>query len=191
VLPLMATVLTGVAGSAVGLALGWTDAWPGRLAGRLLDLGLVVPPFLVILVVLHGWEASSLALVGAVAVSGVPFVARLARVSAARERTSGHAELARAAGESAVGVLWREVLPSVLVTVAADASLRYVGAIYLLATIGFLGFDSGDSWAAMVGANVDGARLNVWALAAPAVGIAALTVSVGVLADRGARRVAR
>jgi peptide/nickel transport system permease protein len=79
----------------------------------------------------------------------------------------------------------------VVITVAADAGLRYVGAIYLLATVGFLGFDSGDSWAAMVGANVDGARLNVWALAAPAAAIAALTVSVSVLADHAARRIAR
>jgi peptide/nickel transport system permease protein len=145
----------------------------------------------VMLVLLHGWEASSAAVVAAVAVSGVPFVARLARVSAARERASSHAELARAAGEPAVGVLWREVLPSVVVTVAADAGLRYVGAIYLLATIGFLGFDGGESWAAMVGANVEGARLNVWALAAPAAAIAALTVSVSVLADHAARRIAR
>lgn len=191
VLPLVATVLTGAVGIAVGLSLGWTAGAVARFAGRVLDLGLVVPPFLVLLVLLHGWDASPASLVVAVAVSGVPFVARLAQVSTARERASGHAELALAAGESTVGVLWREILPSVLVTVAADAGLRYVGSVYLLATVGFLGFDSGDSWAAMVGANVEGARLNAWALTAPAAAIATLTIPVSILADHAARHVTR
>lgn len=75
----------------------------------------------------------------------------------------------------------------------ADAGLRLVASLYLVATASFLGFGlqpPAADWGLMISENVSGMALTPWGVVAPAVLIGALAVSANLLVDRLARRLA-
>jgi peptide/nickel transport system permease protein len=87
-------------------------------------------------------------------------------------------------------VLRREILPNVLGTVLADAGIRLTASILILASVNFLGLGLQPpraDWALMISENRGGFSLQPWAVAAPALLIAFLTVSVNLVADAVAR----
>lgn len=108
--------------------------------------------------------------------------------------TAGYVEHAVALGERPLSVVWRELVPNVAGPLLADAGLRLIGGIYLVASASFLGFGAAPpatDWAQMISENVAGAVLNPWSVVLPAVLIAVLAISVDLLADRFERRIAR
>ena len=160
---------------------------------RLLDLFAVLPALLVALVLFHSFGAQAWVLALAVIVSSVPFTARYARAAAHPVIHGPWVEQARAIGEPPLAILVHDVLPNLARPLCADAGLRFIGAICLVAAAGFLGFSPPPpavDWGSMIAANIDGAALNAWAAVAPSLMILLLTVPANLLADRFARRVA-
>lgn len=193
-LPVLATLL----GTAVGVALGLLTGWyPGRAAAAVTRAGellLAIPPLLLTVLAVYAFADSGLAvLVSVVALLGVPATVRYARAATVTVAGRGYVDHAVALGESTPAVLVREVLPAMLGPVLADAGLRLVAAVYVVASLGFLGvIDAGDAgWAGMIADNITGAGLNVWAVLAPAACIVAFAVSVNLVADRLADRFRR
>lgn len=85
-----------------------------------------------------------------------------------------------------ISYLGRSLLP----VIAADAGLRFVGAVYLVASASFLGVtadSAGTDWAVMVDRNRSGIVLVPWGVVVPAALIIALAVGVNLLFDAGAR----
>ena len=73
---------------------------------------------------------------------------------------------------------------------AADAGLRFVGAIYLVASASFLGLtadSAGTDWAVMIDRNRAGITLVPWGVVVPAVMIIALAMGVNLLFDAATR----
>jgi len=104
--------------------------------------------------------------------------------------TRGYVEAAVARGERVPAVLRREILPNVLGTVLADAGIRLTASILLLASVNFLGLGLQPpraDWALMISENRGGFSLQPWTVAAPALLIAFLTISVTLVADAVAR----
>jgi peptide/nickel transport system permease protein len=187
-LPLLATALGTLLGGGLGLITGW---YRGRLSGlalRAAELLLVVPPLLVTVLALNAATDAGLAvLVCVVALLGVPSAMRFSRSATMAVSSRGYLDHAVALGEPTSALLVREVLPTIAAPVLADAGLRLVGAIYVVASVSFLGLGGAaldSSWASMVAANIAGVALNPWALVAPAVCIVAFAVSVNLVADR-------
>jgi peptide/nickel transport system permease protein len=101
-------------------------------------------------------------------------------------KTKGFIEAARVGGEPRSRILFREILPSVLPTLAVEAALRFSYAIFLAASLGFLGIGvqpPNPDWGLMV----NEARQNFfqvpWALYFPAAAISLLVISVNLFAD--------
>ncbi|NEE02722.1 ABC transporter permease [Phytoactinopolyspora halotolerans] len=188
VLPLVATVIGTLIGASLGLLTGWRHGALGALAVRASELLLVVPPLLITVLALNAASGSGTAvLIVVVALLGVPSTMRFTRAATSAVVHRGYVEHAVAIGERTPTLLVREVLPTVAAPVLADAGLRLVGAIYVIASVSFLGLGGsalGHSWAGMVADNVVGVPLNPWAVVAPAVGIVAVVVSVNLVADR-------
>ena len=189
-IPLFATI----AATAIGALLGIIAAALPRddLIMRLLDLFAVLPALLVALVLFHAFGARPWVLALAVIISSVPFTARYARAAAHPVVNGPWVEQARAIGEPPLAILVHDVLPNLARPLCADAGLRFIGAIYLVAAAGFLGFSPPPpavDWGSMIAANIDGAALNPWAAIAPSLMILLLTVPANLLADRFARRV--
>jgi peptide/nickel transport system permease protein len=120
-----------------------------------------------------------------------PIVARVARSATLAVKPKGFIEAARLRGEPIIYILFREILPSVAPALAVETAMRFSYAIFLVASLGFLGIGvqpPSPNWGLMV----KEARATVnqlpWALYFPAGAISLLVVGINLAAD-GLRRV--
>jgi peptide/nickel transport system permease protein len=182
---LIAVVVTGVAAT-----LGAVSALRpkvGMVVERAADVLILLPSVLGILVIGISWpDAGRLPVVVTAIVLGIPFAFRVAVAAAAPVAASGFVEVAAASGERTVSLVYREILPNLRTTLLTLLGLRFVAAVYVVATAAFLGIGShppAADWALMIRENADGTLLNPWSVLAPSLGIAALSVSVNFAFD--------
>jgi peptide/nickel transport system permease protein len=134
---LVAALVTG--GAAVLGAIGALRPRVGRLVERTADVLMLLPAVLGILLVTLSWpDGGRLAVIAAAVVLGVPYAVRLVAGAAAPVAASGYVEAAAAGGERLWHLVLREVLPNLRATLLALFGLRFVAAVYLVATAGFL-----------------------------------------------------
>ncbi len=120
----------------------------------------------------------------------VPIVARVVRSVVLDVKTKDYVAAARLQGEPLGAVLGRDVLPVVLPALAVEAALRFSYAIFLVASLGFLGAGvqpPSPDWGLMIRESRTFANLTPWALVAPAVAISILVVAVNLMAEGLAR----
>jgi len=192
-LPGIATFFSVLIGTALGMTIGYYGGWLDEVVSRLFDSLLSIPALVLALVMLGLFGASSVGLVLVVVVLYVPIIARVIRSATLNIRTKGYIEIAKLRGESTFYILTREIFPSILPALTVETALRFSYAIFLVASLGFLGLGvqpPSPDWGRMV----DEARGEVlrapWSLWSPAVAIATLVIGVNLLAD-GLRRVFR
>jgi len=193
-LPLAATLAVSAIGATLGILSGYLEGRFDRGLVAVLDVLLALPWLLVLLVLVSGWGSGPFVLVLAVVLTGSPFVARVARAATLQVAHTGYVEQARALGEPVRWIVAREILPNIAGPLLADAGLRFVASLYLVATASFLGFGlqpPAADWGLMIGENVDGMALTPWGVVVPAILIAALAVSANLIVDRLAGRLAR
>ncbi|MDM7487864.1 ABC transporter permease subunit [Rhodococcus sp. GXMU-t2271] len=161
---------------------------------RPLDLLLSLPSIMVLLLAVALTDADLLVLTVTVAVLLFPDAARLVRASALHAAHTPAMEALVLQQETwwrrQLGYLGRSLLP----ILAADAGLRFVGAIYLVASASFLGVSAdsaGTDWAVMIDRNRAGLALVPWGVVLPAALIIALAMGVNLLFDSGARAATR
>jgi peptide/nickel transport system permease protein len=189
-LSVLATGLAYLVGLAIGLVAGYTRSLLDPVLMRAMDVLLAVPPLLFLLVLATGAGHSVVVLVLGVATVHVPSIARIVRAATQSVVVRGYVEAAVARGERTHSILSREILPNVLGTVLADVGIRLTGSILILASVNFLGLGLQPpraDWALMISENRGGITLQPWAVAAPALLIAFLTVAVNLVADAIAR----
>jgi peptide/nickel transport system permease protein len=188
----LATTLAVTFGTAIGLAIGYWGGWVDELISRTFDSLLAIPAMVLALVMLATLGASAWGTVVVIVLLYTPIVARVIRSATLGLRSAGYVEAARLRGESTGYILSREILPGVLPALAVEAALRFSYAIFLTASLGFLGLGvqpPSPDWGRMVYE----ARLvpqAPWALWFPVGAIALLVISVNLTAD-GLRRVFR
>lgn len=189
-------VATGIAvflGTCLGLFLGYRGGWVDEIISRALDSLLAIPALLLALVMLGTIGPSPVGIVLVIVLLYMPIVTRVIRSATLSARASGYIEAARLRGESTGYILFREILPGVLPALAVEAALRFSYAIFLTASLGFLGLGvqpPSPDWGRMVNEARDGYARAPWALWFPAGAIATLVIGVNLLAD-GLRRVFR
>jgi len=192
---ILATLATIVIGSTLGMLAGLKGGWVDEAIMRPLDVAIAVPPLLLVLILVAVLARSPVTIAIVVAVAGVPILARVVRSVSLEVATKGFVEAARARGEGSPYIVFREVLPNVMNTVLADAGVRFVAAIYLIASASFLGVGSqppAADWPVMIAENRQGIDIQPLGVIAPALLIVAFVVSVGLLAQylqRGASSV--
>lgn len=192
-IPGIATSIAVVLGTALGLALGYFGGWIDEVISRVLDSLLSIPALLLALVMLGTIGPSPVGIVIVIVLLYVPIVTRVIRSATLNVRSSGFIEAARLRGESNWYILFRELLPSVLPALTVEAALRFSYAIFLTASLGFLGLGvqpPSPDWGRMVNEAREGYARTPWALWFPAGAIATLVIGVNLLAD-GLRRIFR
>jgi peptide/nickel transport system permease protein len=182
---IVAVVVTGIAA-----LLGATAALRpkvGAVVERFADLLILLPAVLGILVIGVSWPGTGrVPVVVAAIVLGIPFAFRVAAAAAAPVAASGFVEVSAAAGERTFSLVCREILPNLRATLLALLGLRFVEAVYVVATAGFLEIGTqppAADWALMVRENAGGILLNPWGVLAPSLAIAVLAVSVNLAFD--------
>ncbi len=202
----LGTLVSVVLGSALGLFMGYAGGWVDEILGRVIDALLAIPALLLALVLVGiirnldfaagSWQAGLADNVVLLVISAlyIPIVARVARSATLDIKTREFVEAAEIRGESKLYIIFREIMPSVIPSLVVEASLRFSYAIFLVASLGFLGFGArppSPDWGLMVNENRGGFyQLTPWALEFPALAIAVLVVAVNLMSD-GIRRAAQ
>ena len=197
------TLIAVLFGTFLGLAIGYAGGLLDDVASRVIDAFLALPALLVALVTLGivrnlplesgtfaAWLANNSVLL-VIALVYVPIVARVVRGSTLDVKTREFVEAAKIRGEAPLYIMFREILPSVIPALVVEASLRFSYAIFLVASLGFLGVGArppSPDWGLMVNENRRLYYLTPWALVYPALAIAVLVVDVNLMSD-GIRRI--
>ncbi len=192
-LPLVTSILSVFFGTCIGLFTGFYGGWIDELIARAMDALLAIPALVLALVMLGTIGPSQIGIVMVIVVLYTPIVARVVRSATLNIRTYGFIEAARLRGESTLYIMFREILPGVLPALAVEGALRFSYAIFLTASLGFLGLGvppPSPDWGRMVNEARPSFGQTPWALWAPAAAIALLIIGVNLLSD-GMRRVFR
>lgn len=192
-LPTLTTALAVLFGTGIGLLVGYYGGLLDEIISRALDSLLSIPALILALVMLGTIGPSPFGIVLVIVVLYTPIVARVVRSATLNVRASGYIEAARLRGESTFYILFREILPSVLPALAVEGALRFSYAIFLTASLGFLGLGvqpPSPDWGRMVNEARDSFSQTPWALWYPAGAIALLVIGVNLFSD-GLRRVFR
>ena len=186
----IATAIAYAGGLFVGLLAGYTRSLLDPILMRSADVLLSFPALLFLLVLVAGAGTSDVTLVIGVAVIQMPQIARIIRSATLAQSTRGFVEAAVARGERTAAILRRELLPNIVGPISADLGLRFTYSIILVASLNFFGLGlqpPSSDWALMISENRSGLTLNPWAVLAPAVLIALLTIAVNMVGDAVAR----
>lgn len=195
----LGTLIAVVIGTVVGLLIGYQGGMLDEIISRVIDALLAMPALLLALVILGivrnlqfesgSWQQrlADNSVLFVIALVYVPIVARVVRSGALDIKTRAFVQAAQIRGESRVYIIFREIFPSVIPALVVEASLRFSYAIFLVASLGFLGVAArppSPDWGLMVNENRGGLyNLTPWALEYPAVAIALLVIGVNLLSD--------
>lgn len=187
----MGTLLAVVAGTSLGLVSGYRGGWFDEGLMRFFDSLLSLPALLLALLLLGTLGSSRSSVLLVIVLVYTPIVARVVRSIVLSVKTRGYVEAARLQGESLGFLLFGEILPAVLPALAVEAALRFSYAIFLVASLGFLGVGvqpPNPDWGLMVKEARSYSGQTPWALYFPAGAIAFVVIGVNLMAD-GLKRI--
>lgn len=149
---LLATALTMVLGSVIGLLAGHYGGILSRLLMALTDWFIALPtlPLAIALAAVLGQGDSSITI--AIAVTSWPGTARLIRAQTLAVEARPFVERARALGARDSQLVFRQVLPNVMPFILVSATLAVPGLIISEVTLAFLGLGNPTdvSWGSMI-----------------------------------------
>ena len=180
------TVAAVILGTVIGLASGYYGGWLDEVVMRFFDSLLSLPALLLALLLLGSLGPSRNSVLAVITVVYTPIVARVVRSVVLSIKTKEFVEAAQVQGETVWYILFREIFPSTLPALAVEASLRFSYAIFLVASLGFLGVGvqpPSPDWGLMVKEGRANFTQTPWALYFPAGAIAVVVVGVNLVAD--------
>jgi peptide/nickel transport system permease protein len=174
-------------GATLGLIGGYLGGWIDEVVMRVLDAMMAFPVILLYMIIIAAIGASATNVVLAIAIVGIPGIARLVRSLALDIRTRDYIRAAELRGESIWYIMFVEILPNARGPIIIDAMLRVGYAIFAMGTLGFLGLGlppPSPDWGSMV---AKGRQFilsgSPWAALWPSLAIASLVVGLNLFAD--------
>ncbi len=149
---LLATVISMVIGTVMGLCSGFFEGWPGRVLFRVTEWFLVIPfiPLAIVLASVLGRSLLNIVIV--IGVTGWAGTALLIRSQTLSIKERPYLERAQVLGAGRWHQMSRHILPNVMPMVFANTTLTVALAILAETTLSFLGL--GDptrvSWGSML-----------------------------------------
>jgi len=178
----IATVLTMIVGSVIGLLAGHYGGFPSRMLMAVTDWFIALPalPLAIALAAVLGQGDASITI--AIAVTSWPGTARLIRAQTLAVEARPFIERAKALGARDGQLMARQVLPNVAPFILVSGTLTVAGAILSETTLTFLGLGNPTdvSWGSMINQafNQGAITAGAWWYVLPP-GIAILIVVLG------------
>jgi peptide/nickel transport system permease protein len=185
-----ATAIGIVVGAAAGIAAAYLHGAPDGIIMRTVDVILAFPQLVFALLLLSLLGPKLWLIVLAVGLSHAPAVARVIRSATLDIAERDYVKVAELQGMRPVKVMAKEILPNLISPLMVEAGLRLTYSIVIIAGLAFLGFGQPPptaNWGTMINENRIGLQLNPWAVIAPAVLIALLTIGTNTFTDAVAR----
>jgi peptide/nickel transport system permease protein len=179
---LLATVISMVLGTLVGITSGFYTSWFGAVLFRLTEWFLVIPflPLAIVLATLLGGSIWTISFV--IGVTSWPATALLIRAQTLSIKERPYMERARVLGSGHWHLMSRHILPNVMPMVFANTTLTVAGAILAETTLSFLGL--GDptrvSWGTMLDSAFSNGALTLgawWYLFPPGICVVLVVLS--------------
>jgi peptide/nickel transport system permease protein len=182
-----ATMIAAILGTALGLCAGYAGGIADMLIGRLIDVILALPLIVVALLVLVALGPSALNVTAVITLIFTPLIARTVRSAVLAECALDYVAAAQLRDESAIFIMFREILPNIMPPIVVEVTVRLGYAIFTVASLSFLGFgiqppspDWGLSIAENYGLLVGGYW---WTVVFAAGATASLVVAVNLMAE--------
>lgn len=183
---LASSILAFSLGSFLGFLAAVRGGLVDQLLSRMVDLVMAIPSLIVALVMLSVLPLNLTVLILVMGVLDSTRVFRLSRAVAMDIAVMDYVEAAKLRGERQSWVIFREILPNALSPLVAEFGLRFIFAVLFISTLSFLGLGVQpplSDWGGMVKENKDGLIYGKSAALLPAAAIAALAISVNLVAD--------
>ena len=185
-----ATAIGIVVGTAAGVSAAYLRGVPDGIIMRSVDVILAFPQLVFALLLLSLLGPKTWLIVLAVGVSHAPAVARVIRSATLDVAERDYVKAVELQGMRPAKVMTKEILPNLISPLMVETGLRLTYSIVIMAGLAFLGFGQPPptaNWGTMINENRIGLQLNPWAVIAPAVLIALLTIGVNTFTDAVAR----
>ena len=179
-----ATALSFITGSILGFTAAVTGGWVDQALSRIVDLVMAIPSLILALVILSVTPVTLPVLILVIGLLDATRVFRLSRAVAVDITVMDYVEAARLRGEGWGWIIFREILPNALSPLVAELGLRFIFAVLFISTLSFLGLQPPlADWGGIVKENPAGLVYGIPAALIPAFAIAALAISVNLVAD--------
>ncbi len=183
----LATLVGTFLGTSIGLIAGFFRGLVDDVLMRAVDAFLAVPVVIVGLLALVALGPSNLTVILVIGIVFTPLIARTVRAAVLAERGLEYVQAAQLRKESALYTMFVEILPNVLPPVLVEFTVRLGYAIFVTATLSFLGFGiqpPAPDWGLTIFQQyiylIGGAW---WPALFPAVAIASLVIGVNLVSD--------
>ncbi|HXL87705.1 MAG TPA: ABC transporter permease [Streptosporangiaceae bacterium] len=190
IMAVCATALGIIGGAAAGIAAAYLRGASDGIIMRAVDVILAFPQLVFALLLLSLLGPKLWLITLAVGVSHAPQVARVLRSATLDVSERDFVKAAELQGMRPAKVMRKEILPNLVSPLMVEAGLRMTYSILIIAGLAFLGFGPqppAANWGVMINENREGLALNPWAVVAPALLIALLTIGMNTFTDAFAR----
>ncbi|MDR1111102.1 MAG: ABC transporter permease [Deltaproteobacteria bacterium] len=173
-------------GTAIGLSAGYRGGLTDEILMRAMDVLMSFPSLLLAILVLGTLGAGFLNVVLVVGIVFCPRVARVVRGTVMEVKPCEFVDAARLRGETDIAIMLREILPNILGPLGVEFSVRFAYAIFLSASLGFLGLGvqpPTPDWGLMINENRGFIVVAPWTVVFPGLAISSLVIGVNLLAD--------
>ncbi len=191
--PLSAVLSVGI-GATIGMVSAYYRGWVDTILMRFMDVLLAFPGLLMALMFVSVLGPSPTLLVFLVVLALIPGVARVIRGAAIPICHREFVLWAQSVGIPGRKLIAREILPNITSPLLVELGVRLMWAVGILASISFIGYGiqpPTPDWGLMVSENRTGLATQPWAVLAPIVMIVLFTVGGNLIAEGGARVIAR
>ncbi|MBS1843235.1 MAG: ABC transporter permease [Actinobacteria bacterium] len=138
--PLLVVVFATLIGTAIAIFAAWRGGLTDTVAVRILDILFAFPAILLAILSAAVFGAGLTAVVLAIGIAYIPYVARVIRSEAVRQRALPYITACEAQGQSALRVCSRHLLPNLLPLIIAQMTVSFGYAMIDLSAVSYLGF---------------------------------------------------
>jgi peptide/nickel transport system permease protein len=190
--PVLVMLMSMAAGTVLAVVAAWRGGWVDSTIGTVTDIMFAFPAILLAILTAAVFGAGLIAPTIALAIAYTPYIARVLRSAAIRERARDYISAAEVQGLSTFAICFKHLIPNLGGLVIAQGTLVFAWAMVDLASISFLGLGVQPptaDWGVMVATGESGV-LQGYPLESLSAGlcIVLVVVAVNLLGERMAQR---
>lgn len=182
----LAVIFSVFFGTSLGLVAGYSENLLDSLIMRLIDMLLAFPGILLALAIVAGLGTSTLNVIIAIGVGGVPVYARVTRGSVLSAKREPYVDAARVNGCSATRLMIRHILPNIFAPVLVLATIGVAFSILIGAALSYLGLGIQPpqaEWGLMISDGQNYLNDAWWISTFPGILLAITVLSVNLVGD--------
>jgi peptide/nickel transport system permease protein len=185
-LAVLSTLASLILGSAIALVAGYYGGFVDEILMRFADAAMALPAILLALLIVAMLGPGNTDLFASTVIVFTPLVARVVRSAVLPLAGREFIAAAKLRGERGPSIMLRELVPNLLGVLAVEGSIRVGYAIFLIASLGFLGVGvqpPTPDWGVMVSDGQNYALQAPWMVIFPALAISSLVISINLVSD--------